>query len=97
MTRLVISFVHSFIHFLLLSPVSGRGVSGAYPSIIGRRRVHPEQVTKGGTVAQWLALSPHSKKVLDSNPSRDVSVRSLHVLLVSMWVYSGFLPQSKNM
>ena len=24
---------------------------------------------KGGTVAQWLALSPHSKKVLGSNPN----------------------------
>ena len=49
---------------------------------------------------QWLALLPHSKKVLGLNLSQDVSVWSLHVLPVSAWVYSmysGFLPHPKNM
>ena len=46
---------------------------------------------------QWLALLPHSKKVLGLNLSQDVSVWSLHVLPVSAWVYSSFLSQSKNM
>ena len=48
-------------------------------------------------MVQWLALSPHSKKVL--GPSQDVSVWSLHVLPVSVWVYSGyssFLPQRRG-
>ena len=47
-------------------------------------------------MVQWLALSPHSKKVQGSNPSQDVSVWSLHAFPVSAWFYSGFLPQSKN-
>ena len=29
----------------------------------------PSLILHGGTVAQWLALSPHSKKVLGSNPN----------------------------
>ena len=47
----------------------------------------------GSTVAQWLALSPHSKKALGSHPSRSfqvLSVWSLHVLPVPAWVYSGY-------
>ena len=40
---------------------------------------------KGRAVVQWLALSPHSKKVLGLNLSQDVSVWSLHVLHVSVW------------
>ena len=46
----------------------------------------------GGTVAQWLALMPHS--------NRGYSVWSLYVLPVLAWVFSGcssFLPQSKDM
>ena len=35
---------YSFIHFLPLYPVKGRGGPGAYPSVIGRGRVHPGQV-----------------------------------------------------
>ena len=31
-------------------------------------------------MVQWLALSPHSKKVLRLNPGQDVSLRSLQVL-----------------
>ena len=49
------------------------------------------------TVAQWLALLPHSKKVLGSSP--DLSVWSWHVLPVFAWVssgYSGFLPHQKT-
>ncbi|XP_060763405.1 protein phosphatase 1F isoform X2 [Neoarius graeffei] len=40
---------------------------------------------------EWLALSPHSKKVLGSSPvaGEGLSVRSLHVLPVSAWVSSG--------
>ncbi|XP_062852439.1 CD9 molecule b isoform X3 [Trichomycterus rosablanca] len=41
-------------------------------------------MSTGGTVAKWVALSPHSKKV------RVLSVWSLHVLRVC----EGFLPQS---
>ena len=41
---------------------------------------------------QWLALSPHSKKVPHLNPSRDVSVRSLHVLPVFTPVDHWFPP-----
>uniref|UniRef100_A0A8C4E2L1 Protein kinase domain-containing protein n=1 Tax=Dicentrarchus labrax TaxID=13489 RepID=A0A8C4E2L1_DICLA len=50
-----------------------------------------EQRLLDSTVAQWLALLPHSKKVLS------LSVRSLHVLPVYVWVSSGcsgFLPPS---
>ena len=49
---------------------------------------------------QWLALSPHSKKVLGSILGQDVSVWNLHVLPVSVWVlsgYSDFLSQSEYM
>ncbi len=51
---------------------------------------------------QWLALLPHSKRVLSLNPPANwgPSVWSLHVLLMPTWVfsgYSGFLPQSKHM
>ena len=51
----------------------------------------------GSTVAQWLVLLPHSKKVLGSSP--DLSVWSWHVLPVFAWVssgYSGFLPHQKT-
>merc|ERR1712035_185044 len=54
----------------------------------------------GGTVVQWLALPPHSKKVAGSILTWGLSVWSLHVLPVPAWVlsgYSGFLPQSKDM
>ena len=56
----------------------------------------------GSTVAQWLALSPHSKKALGSNPGRSrssqvLSVWSLHVLPVPAWVYSGFPHHHKDM
>ena len=51
-------------------------------------------------MAQWLALLPHSKKVLGSfPPSPGLSVWSLHVLPVFAWVssgYSGFLPLQKT-
>ena len=52
----------------------------------------------GGTEAQWLALLLHSSRDLGFD-SRLGSVWSLHILLVSAWVssgYSGFLPQSKD-
>lgn len=48
-------------------------------------------------MVQWLALSPHSKKVLGSNPGQGISVQGL--LVLSVWVfpgYSGFLTHSKN-
>ena len=48
----------------------------------------------------WLALSPHSESVPGSTPGWGLSVWSLHVLPVYVWVlsgYSGFLPLSKNM
>ena len=55
----------------------------------------------GDTVVRWLALSPHSKKVVGSYPGwPGRSVWSLHVLPVSVWVlsgYSGFLPPTKDM
>ena len=55
----------------------------------------------GDTVVRWLALSPHSKKVVGSYPGwPGLSVWSLHVLPVSVWVlsgYSGFLPPTKDM
>ena len=64
--------------------------------------LHPSQPPsfplQGGTRAQWSALQPHR------NTSTClfllVSVWSLHVLLVSAWVFSrhsGFLPQHKDM
>ncbi|KAF7657538.1 hypothetical protein LDENG_00025780 [Lucifuga dentata] len=44
----------------------------------------------GGSVAQWLALSPHSKKVLfDSWVGAEPFWWNLHVLLVPAWVFSG--------
>ena len=48
----------------------------------------------GSTVAQWLALLPHSKKVLGSSP--DLSVWSWHVLPVFAWV-SSHIKTSKDM
>lgn len=50
----------------------------------------------GGVVVS----APHSKNVWGSNLGFGFSVRSLRVLLVHVWVFSGlsgFLPQSKNM
>lgn len=49
----------------------------------------------------WLALLPHSKKVLSSNYVAEwgLSVRSLQVLLIPVSVscrHSGFVPQSKD-
>ena len=50
---------------------------------------------------QWLALLPHNKKVLSLNPSAGAGpFWSLHVLLVSAWVlsgFSGFVLQSRDM
>ncbi len=42
-------------------------------------------------VVQWLALFPHSKRVLGLNPPADwgPSVWNLHVLLVPAWVFSS--------
>ena len=51
-------------------------------------------------VVWWLAPSPHSERVLSSTPGWGLSVWSLHVLPMYVWVlsgYSGFLPPSKNM
>ena len=51
------------------------------------------------TVVWWLAPLPHSKRVPGSTPGWGLSVWSLHVLLVYVWVLSGssdFLPPSKN-
>ena len=48
----------------------------------------------------WLAPSPHSKRVPGGNTSWGLSVLSLHVLPLYMWVlpvYSSFLQRSKNM
>ena len=55
----------------------------------------------GGCTVVWLlAPSPHSERVPGSIPTWGLSVWSLHVLPVYVWVlsgYSGFLPLSKNM
>ena len=51
-------------------------------------------------VAWWLALLPQSNKFPGLDLSRGLSVWSLHVLPVLVWVFSGypsFLPQSKDM
>ena len=40
---------------------------------------------------QWLVLLPHNKKVVGSIPGQDVSVGSLYLLPVSVWVLSLFL------
>ena len=53
----------------------------------------------GLTVVWWLALLSHSKRVPGANFSRCLSVWSLNVFPVSVWVlsrYSGYLPQSKT-
>ena len=47
----------------------------------------------------WLAPLPHSKRVPGLTPGWGLSVWSLHVLPVYVWVlsrYSDFLPLSKN-
>ena len=54
----------------------------------------------GCTVLWWLAPSPHSKRVPGSIPGWGLSVWTLHVLSVYVWVlsgYSGFLPSPKSM
>lgn len=43
---------------------------------------------------RWLALLPHTTKILGSNPVWGLSMRSLHIL--PMTGYSVFLPQSKD-
>ena len=51
----------------------------------------------GSVIVSTVAFS---KRVPGPNPSRGLSVWSLHVLPVYAWVlsgYSGFLPTSKNM
>lgn len=44
-------------------------------------------------VVWWLALLPHSKKVVGLNPAWGLSVWSLYIL----FRHSSFLPQSKSM
>jgi len=65
---------------------------------------NPSLVIKELRAARWCnggALSPHCKRAVGSIPGQvGPSVWSLHVLLVSAWVpsvFSGFLPQSKDM
>ena len=51
-------------------------------------------------VARWFAPSPHSKKAWGLNLGSGLSVWSVHVLPVRVWVSSGpssFPPQSKDM
>lgn len=51
-------------------------------------------------MAQWLAVSPHSKKVVGEIPTLGLSVWSFLVLPVPAWVLSGYcgcLPQSEDM
>ena len=62
----------------------------------------PRILNLGGTVAQWLALLPHSKKVLGSNPSWDpgpfcVEFACSPRVCVGFLRVSGFLPPSKDM
>lgn len=45
-------------------------------------------IAQGGTVVQWFALWPHSHKVVDSIPTRDLSVWSFRVLPEPAWVLS---------
>jgi len=48
----------------------------------------------------WLAPLPHSERVPGSIPGWALSVWSLHVLPVYVWVlsgYSGFLPLSRRL
>ena len=59
----------------------------------------PRRLIQGWTVVQWLALWLHSRNVLGWILGQGISVRTLHVLPVSAWVffrYSSFPPQSKN-
>ena len=58
-------------------------------------RAKPGIALPGVSVAQCVALSPHSKKVLGSIPG--LSVRSLHVLPEFTWVSSTKNPNIKNM
>ena len=44
-------------------------VSEGFEAILIRLFVHGNRI-RGGTVAQWLALLPHSKKVLGSFPAQ---------------------------
>lgn len=46
-------------------------------------------------LALWLELSPQQETALGLNHVPGVSVWSLHVLLVVMWVCSDFVPPSK--
>ena len=46
---------------------------------------------------RWVALLPHRKTIWGSNLGSGLSVWSLHVLPVPVWVFSGFLPLSKDM
>ena len=43
---------------------------------------------RGGTVAQWVALSPHSKCSIPGQATMVLSVWTLHVLPMSVWVCS---------
>lgn len=56
----------------------------------------------GGTLGQWLALMPHSKKVLGLIPVLDLGSFCVVfcVVFVLVWVYSrycDFLLQTKNL
>ncbi len=59
----------------------------------------PARLDTGGMVAQWLAVSHDSKRVLGLIPSWGLSVWSLHVLPVFAWVSSGCsgFPHHQNM
>ena len=55
-----------------------------------------QTISKRGVVVWLLALSPHSNKVLGSIPGQDVSVWSLNVPSVSVWVLFRFSRSSNS-
>ena len=53
---------------------------------------------QGGAIVSAVASQQEGPRFESESKCLNMqTLRSLHVLPVSVWVYSGFLPQSKNM
>lgn len=76
-----------FMHFALILSVE----------VCGRSIEHFQQALHLYTNTKQWCSGQHSCFTASSNPDHILSVWSLHVLVVHVWVFFSFLSQSKNM
>lgn len=53
-------------------------------------RYYNNGIGNRAAAAQWLALLPHSKKVLDSNLAEALLNIYVHILPIPVWLFSGY-------